>query len=201
MSDLFHPRSPLAELMPAAGRPSQPSEAGLYLSERRFLGHLNLRGDPKSREFLEASQKCLAMNLPVEPNTVLENRDLAAFWLGPDEWLLQTPPGQEGRIAGGLRDALHGLFFAVTDLSSGQTVIRISGPHAVDVLSKGCSLDLHPKVLGPARCAQTLVAKTTVLIRRLEESSKFDLTVRRSFAEYLVLWLRDAAEEYGVAVI
>ncbi len=201
MPDVIHPRSPLAESMPAVGRPSRPSEAGVYLTERRFLGHLNLRGDAKSREFLEASQKCLAMNLPVEPNTVLENRDLAAFWLGPDEWLLQTPPGQGGGIAGELRDALHDLFVAVTDLSSAQTVLRISGHHAVDVLSKGCSLDLHPKALGRGRCAQTLVAKTMVLIRPLEESSSFDLTVRRSFAEYAVLWLRDAAEEYGVAVI
>jgi len=201
MSDVINPRSPLAELMPAEGRPSQRSQAGVYLSERRFLGHLNLRGDAKSGGFLEASRKCLAVNLPLEPNTVLENGDLAAFWLGPDEWLLQTPPGREGRIADELRVALHGLFFAVTDLSSGQTVIHISGHHAVGVLRKGCSLDLHPKVFGPGRCAQTLVAKTMVLIRRLEESSSFDLTVRRSFAEYFVLWLRDAAEEYGGAVI
>lgn len=126
-----------------------------------------------------------------------EGRELSALWLGPDEWLLLTQQDQEAGIIHTLREALGGLFAAVTDISSGQTVINIRGEDARDVLAKGCSLDLHRRVFGPGRCAQTHIAKAAVLISLRDESPSFDLIVRRSFAEYLGLWLRDAAQESG----
>ncbi len=33
------------------------------------------------------------------------------------------------------------------------------------------------------------------------DSPSFELTVRRSFADYTALWLQDAALEYGCAVV
>ena len=127
-----------------------------------------------------------------------ESRELTALWLGPDEWLLLTPPDREAGIAQALRNSLGNLFFAIIDISSGQTVINIRGNQARDVLAKGCSLDLHPRHFYPGCCAQTHIAKATVLIRQQDHSPSFDLVVRRSFAEYLALWLKDAAQEYGL---
>jgi sarcosine oxidase subunit gamma len=170
------------------------------MTQRPSLGHLNLRGAPGDPAFLHAVETVLGFGLPLEPNTVADSRDLAALWLGPDEWLLLTPPDQEAGVARALRDALGGLHVAVTDVSGGQTVINISGDHARDVLAKGCSLDLHPRVFGPGHCAQSLVAKAGVTIRQIDDSPSFDLIVRRSFAEYLALWLEDAAQEYGFGV-
>jgi sarcosine oxidase subunit gamma len=61
------------------------------------------------------------------------------------------------------------------------------------VLSRGCALDLHPRVF-TGRCAQTLVARTQAVL--VEESGEFLVLVRSSFAGYLGEWLLDAAVEY-----
>ena len=139
------------------------------------------------------------MSVPVQPNTYTENHGVTALWFGPNEWLLITPPRNEGDIARQLRGALQGLFFSLTDVTHGETVIRIRGDRTLDVLRKGCSLDLHPTVFGSGCCAQTLLGKAGIAIRWVDPSPSFDLIVRRSFAEYLALWLRDAGEEYGFA--
>ena len=204
MSEKIRRESPLAQFNAIEGRVSPSDGAGVELCEWPFLGHLNLRGDSSDEVFLKAVEGVVGVGLPLEPNMVAENRGLTALWLSPNEWLLLTPSGQETGIAEALRDALGDLFAAVTDVSGGQTVINIRGHHVRDVLNKGCTLDLHPRVFGSGQCAQSNIAKTVALIRPIasgDDLPSFDLIVRRSFAEYLGLWLKDAAQEYGVAVI
>ncbi|MDT7677764.1 MAG: sarcosine oxidase, subunit gamma, partial [Pseudonocardiales bacterium] len=77
---------------------------------------------------------------------------------------------------------------------------------AREVLEQGCPLDLHPRVFGPGRCVQTMLARAQVVIWRpasdatdgAEDSpgETFRLLVRGSFAGYLAAWLTDAAGEY-----
>jgi sarcosine oxidase subunit gamma len=183
--------------VPASAVKTPPAKAGVHLTEQRF-GALNLRGNPADAAFLGGIERQLGFALPLKPNTTAEHGSKATVWLGPDEWLVLTPLGEEVGVAAGLRQALAGVFFTVTDITHGQVVLRLSGRSVRDVLSKGCSLDLHPKGFGPGRCAQTLLAKVGVTLRWVDDEPTFDLIVRRSFAEYLMLWLRDAAEEYGV---
>ena len=205
MSELTTPNdasreSPLFQFFASRRGVGRPAEPGVSLGERAFLGHVNLRGDPEDAAFLDAVQGVLGVGLPTEPNTVAEGDGVGALWLGPDEWLLITPPSLETQLDEALREALDDTFAAVTDVSGGQIVISIQGSHARDVLAKGCSLDLHPRVFSPGHCAQTLVASVGAIIRQIDEKPSFDLIVRRSFAEYLALWLEDAAQEYGLEV-
>jgi len=193
--------SPLAGL---AGQPDPAHVPAVTLGERAFLGHVNLRGDPADAGFLEAVRGVLGLALPLAPDTfVARGRGKArreALWLGPDEWLVLTPPDAEGQTIGDLCAALAVQHAAVTDLSSGQTVFALAGARARDVLGKGCPLDLHPREFGTGRCAQSYIAKTNALVRQTGDAPAFEIVVRRSFAEYLWLWLRDAAEEYGFVV-
>jgi sarcosine oxidase subunit gamma len=200
MPDTLCRRSPLSNLASAtvlSGR----AEAGVILTERPFCGHLNLRGNPNEHAFIAGAERSLGLALPLQTNMVSSNSSVAALCLGPDEWLLITPPSVEHEVACGLRDILRGLSFAVTNITDGQTIFRLYGSSATDVLRKGCSLDLHPRTLRPGCCAQTSIAKAGVLIHYVDQSPSFELVVRRSFAEYLALWLKDAATEYGFRVI
>ena len=194
-------QSPLSRFFRTAGACSRADDASVVISERPFLGHLNLRGDPEDMGFTSAAEAVLGLALPMEPNAVAVNGALLALWLGPDEWLVVTPPIAQIRLSESLEAALRGKHAAVTDLTGGQTVITLSGPRVCDVLAKGCPLDLHPSVFKPGHCAQTLVAKANVTIRCVDDSPSFELVVRRSFAEYTALWLHDAALEYGPAVV
>ena len=194
-------QSPLSRFFGTVGAGSRADGAAVIISERPFLGHLNLRGDPGDVGFTSAAAAVLGFALPTEPNTVAAKGALLALWLGPDEWLVMTPPTTQTRLFDSLEAAFHGMHVAVTDVTGGQTVITLSGPRARDVLSKGCPLDLHPAVFKPADCALTLVAKANVTIRCVDDSPSFELIVRRSFAEYTALWLHDAALEYGAVVV
>ena len=194
-------QSPLSRFFRTAGACSRADDASVVISERPFLGHLNLRGDPEDMGFTSAAEAVLGLALPVEPNAVAVNGALLALWLGPDEWLVVTPPTAQIQLSESLEAALYGMHAAVTDVTGGQTVITLGGPRARDVLAKGCPLDLHPAVFKAGDCAQTLVAKANVTICCVDDSPSFELVVRRSFAEYTALWLHDAALEYGPSVV
>ena len=190
--------SPLIEFN--AAERSALAERGVRLREKPFLGHVNVRGDTGDNAFLNAVKTAAGIDLPLEANTYSTGGDVTALWLGPNEWLLICPVDGGSSIADALRKSLGDTFASVTEISGGQTVINIAGEHARDVLAKGCSLDLHPRVFGPGRCAQSLVAKAGVTLRQNDVSPSFDLIVRRSFADYLAQWLEDAAAEYGLEV-
>lgn len=200
MSEAIARESPLVRFGLAARATPASGSAGVIACERPFLGHLNLRGDPDDARFVAAVREVAGVAPPVAPNTVREAQGNVLCWLGPDEWLLVTPGELKVPIDGQLRKALTGVRAAVTDVSGGQTIVLLRGDAARDVLAKGCPLDLHPRVFDVGRCAQSHLAKAPVLIRQLDREPAFEIVVRRSFADYLWLWLEDAAAEYGLAV-
>src|SRR3546814_1764883 len=124
-------------------------------------------------------------------------RSYALWWLGPDEWLAQSTDAIPARLEGELRARLDNLFAATVDVTSSYTTILLSGKHAGDVINKGCPLDLHPGVFGPDQCAQSLVFKSAIALRK-QQDGVWNLIVRRSFADYAVRMLADAAAEYEI---
>ena len=192
--------SPLVEFLATRGGLQTTEESGVSLYERPFMGHINLRGNPSDRAFLRAVEAALGTSVPLEPNTLIQRQEVTALWLGPNEWLILTSPDQRQQTAGDLASSVSYFPAAVTDVSSSQTVINLQGPRVREVLNKSCTLDLHPRAFVPGRCAQTNLAKTTVIVWQLDDPLSFEVIVRRSFADYLARWLADAAREYGLTV-
>jgi sarcosine oxidase, subunit gamma len=189
MPDRPRPESPLIRFEHTPRSDADDAGADVPIYERPFLDHVNLRGDGTDPAFVEAVEPVLGTPLPLTPNRWRSFGDLRVFWLGPEEWLLITQAGEGSAMADDLRQATDGLHAAITVISGGQTVIGIEGPQAADLLSRGCTVDLHPRAFGEGCCAQTLVAKAPALIWRLPDDRGFELAIRRSFAEYLWLWL------------
>ncbi len=200
MSEPFAAESPLAEFF-GSTRPPVPDEpSGAVLTERPPHGQLNLRGDPARPAFLDGVRRALGFDLPLDPNTTADADDLAALWLGPDEWLILTPADRAEEVAGRLRAEFRAEFTAITDVSAASAVIRLTGPRVRDVLAAGCPLDLHPRAFHVGRCAQTILAKATATIVQVDDAPTFDLFVRRSFADYVARWLEDAGREFDLVV-
>jgi sarcosine oxidase subunit gamma len=172
-------------------------DTGLVLAELNVPGQINVRGRASDAAFLTAAGSVLEARLPVSPNTVQTGGDLTILWLGPDEWLILTAPGEEATIIARLRDALGRVHAAVTDVSGNRARLRLAGPNARNVLAKGCSLDLHPSRFGPGQCAQTLIVRAGAILHQIDDRPTYDLYPLRSFAEYLWMWLSDAMTEYG----
>jgi len=131
-------------------------------------------------------------SLPTERNTVAGDESRAALWLGPDEWLVVGPPGSEAA----LETELRATGATVVDVSANRTTLELRGPRARELLEFGCPIDLDPRVFGPGRCAQTLLARANVLIWFVADDPEpiYRLLVRPSFAAYVAAWLADAAD-------
>lgn len=176
------------------GAPNGPS--GVALSDRRFVGQINLRARGEAAIAVGAA---LGYALPVEANTTIGSGVSRACWLGPDEWLLICDDGQRGELMKRLDEALVGHAYAATDITDSRAVLRLAGACARPVLAKGCPLDLHSRSFGVGRVAQSLVARANAMILPIEGGG-YDLFVARSFAAYLWAWLLDAGAEYGIRV-
>lgn len=201
MAENYQRQSPLAHLHLEARALAPRVEAGVLMREQSLKGQLALRGNPRSRKFKSVVKKVFGAVLPVEANTAAEGkRGHRLLWLGPDEWLAVVPDGHEAKAALDLEAAMPEEHFGVVDVSGSRTIISLSGPRARDVLNKGCSLDLHPRVFATGQCAQSSLARCHMLLHQVADTPAYDVYVHRSFADYLWRWLEDAAKEYGVAI-
>ena len=162
------------------------------IREVPFLAQLNLRVDPTDASALAAAAGVLGFGLPVEPNGVSGSGAVAALWLGPDEWLVVASPGKGEDLEQRLGRALGGSFRALVDVSASRTTLELCGPSARAALESGCPIDLHPRVFRAGQCAQTLVARASVILWQLTEEPRYRLLVRPSFAAYVAAWLTDA---------
>ncbi len=155
---------------------------------------LNIRG-PATEMFAGAVEGVFGVVPPLGPNRWAGTRDRAALWLGPDEWLLLASDGSSRALEQSLREVCaEEPWLAVTDLSHNYTTLRLSGCCGRELLAKGCALDLHPTAFQAGACAQTLLARTRVILRAVDDA--IELWIRNSFASYTAQWLLDAAAEY-----
>lgn len=159
------------------------------------LDYINLRGRAGDAEFRDAVGSALQQGLPVTPNTWTKGPQ-SVYWLAPDEWLIASPDAADlfARLG-----TIAGKSFSTANWQSGAFAqMRLTGDAASEVLAKGCTLDLHPQSFLAGHCAQTLLAKTGILLAYDDNRPAWSLIVRRSFAEYLALWLAHAGKEFGI---
>lgn len=174
-------------------------QAGIEMTIRSDLGSVNLRGDADNPSFIGAAEKVLGQSLPVTANAISSGpREI--FWLGPNEWLVLATETEAGSLATTLADALDGMHAAVNVVSGGQIAMTLSGDRVRELLSKGCTIDFHPREFREGMCVQSGLAKASVVIGMPGKDDRFIVIVRRSFSDYLLHWLTDAAAEYGVRV-
>ena len=175
-------------------------DAGVVMKEDKFRGHLNLRGNPLDAAFLSAVEHVLGVALPTQANTSARKGATVVYWLCPNEWLVMVLSGTQGHVEADLRLAMGDQHIAITDISSGQTLVNLSGTHLAEVLQKSTVYDCHPDNFPVGKVVQTTFAKTGTTLCKLEDGS-MDLVIRRSFADYFFLWLQDASEEYGLQIV
>ena len=192
--------SPLAACRPRVATLANAEGAGVVVRERAFLGHLILRGNAADEAFVAGVEQALGLPLPTKACglSLAAEGTSSIQWLSPDEWLIIVPGGAEFATELRLRECLGG-HFAVVNVSGGQIVLELSGTGVREVLMKSTPYDVHPASFPVGRGVGTVFAKSAALVRRVGEE-RWELVIRRSFADYLYRWLLDAAEEFGVHI-
>ena len=187
--------SPLVGIESSIASSSSGMSGRFQLTERPFMTLLTLRGD--GAMFHAAVERVLGVALPTSSGERAVAGERVAIWMGPDEWLIQSTQDMAADLERGFREALGSQHYAVVDVSSGYTVIDIEGANVRAVLASGCPLDLHPRAFVEGQCAQTHFFKAGITLCR-NGDDRFQVIVRRSFAEYGCLMLLDAAQPYLV---
>jgi sarcosine oxidase subunit gamma len=189
--------SPLAAVIGLGQRVLSVDGANVTLGELPFVDMLNIRGNAADPQFVEAVHQVTGLALPLQANTATLGAAGQLIWLGPDEWLLKLPlsgadyqhPSPAEAMETTLRSALAGKHVSLLPVGHGFTTLTVQGTGAAALLARGCPLDFHPRAFAAGALAQTHIAKCGATVLCLEPAKRYELTVRRSFADYLFRWL------------
>jgi sarcosine oxidase, subunit gamma len=152
---------------------------------------LSFRGRPSS---IPAAGDAFGVPLPQTACRFGVNGNRAAFWLGPDEWLLAATGEQASVLFAAMEKALLGYSCSLVDISHRSDAFALSGPMSDYVLNHGCPLDLSHRAFPVGMCTRTILGKATILLSR-PEPDIFHIDVWRSFAPYVWQLLDEARRE------
>jgi len=161
--------------------------AGLQLEALEPRERISLRAEESA---VTALGRALGVPLPRQPLQSQVKGDVAALWIGPDEWLVTAP------LATGLSlktSKVKAGLFSNVDISHRNAGIIVSGSKAVDTLNSGCPRDLSLEVFPVGACARTLFGKAEIILWR-QGKERFHVECWRSFADYVWKYLMAGAE-------
>ena len=174
------------------------SQASALRVSQRHMAVVNLRGNSQDPAFVHAVQQALGLGLPVNACTTLANQRLRLVWVGPDDWFVLGPQGEQAALVAALRLALGDQHAAVTDVSSGYFVVSLAGPSARDLLAQGCPMDFHPSAFHADQAATTHFYKVGITLWQTGDASGFELLVRRSFIDHFWQLAATGSREFGI---
>jgi sarcosine oxidase subunit gamma len=152
---------------------------------------LSFRGRPSA---IDAAGAAFGLALPREACRFAVNGGRTAFWLGPDEWLLQSEGEDPGTLFADMSGKLAGQSCSLVDVSHRSQPFALSGPQAGYVLNHGCPLDLSLATFPIGMCTRTIYGKVTIMLSR-PTSGIFHIDAWRSFAPYVWQLLDEARSE------
>jgi methylglutamate dehydrogenase subunit D len=178
------------------GRAQTP--AGLTVSE---LTHFNLATviarKGQSSAASQAAQVAYGASLPMRP-VITSGSEMTFVWSGPGQWLALSaalPGDTENRLGTTL-----GAHASIFDQGGSRNLLQLSGPRVRDVLAKGMSVDLHPRVFKTGDVAVTMASHLAVHLWQVDDLPVYRLLVVRTYFESLWRWLASSAAEYGCDV-
>jgi len=182
---MVEPASPLDTLLAA------PLPGGaLRLAAEPVTARVSLR--LRDAAAIDRAGEALGLALPLVANRFAASGGTSALWLGPDEWLVTSTQTDGTSLAARLAEAIGDAPASVVDVTHRSVTLRVSGVGAADALAGGCPLDLDARVFPTGAATRTVLAKTEILLQRVEPDA-FLVDVWRSFAPYAVGLLREEA--------
>jgi sarcosine oxidase subunit gamma len=190
-------QSPQAFALPEILPSPEGGAAGISIAKVTGRTLINLRCEDEIKAKLET---LFGTPLPAEPNKIASIGTRRALWLGPDETLLMIEEEQEAEFMLNLKTLLGDTHYAATPVSDAINIFRLGGTRRLDVLAKGCALDLHPASFRQEDCAQSMLAHAAITLAADAPDSLL-LFCRTSYSDYVTSWLKDAAVEYGYILL
>lgn len=164
------------------------SHSDLTLTDESYL----------SKVLIRASQgHPVAAMLPAQ-KSIRRSTGTLIVGSGPAEWyLIGTGPAKSMVVGLPIEGGIG--FASWVDVTHGRALMRISGEHSAQLLSKLCSVDLADRTTPNASAFRTAIAAVTTDIIRDDEAGtrSYLLHCERSSGSYLFDALLDAGREFG----
>lgn len=154
------------------------------------MGRYNLRC---KRENTVALSKTLGFNLPSSIGEAAQSGNQTALKLGPDEWLLICPMEERATIKQSFSEVYPDAVHSLTEISSREISIRVSGDLAEELLSTSCPRNLAKLSTG---CGVRTIFDSVQVVLTREDDRQFRLDVWRSFAPHVLGLLAVACAEF-----
>ena len=199
MSNPLRAKSALAGVAVPGRYGRSYGEPGIVISERIGLGLATVaarRG--KADALSQAVANAYGVDLPTS-SRVIQGSQVSFIGYGPGQWLAVSASLANEALARELSAKLAGLA-SISDQSGGRTVLRISGPHARDVLAKGLPIDLDTRTFPLGSAATSAISHMGVQLWQLDDTRSYDLAIFRSVSESFWSWLTASAAEFGYVV-
>ena len=143
----------------------------------------------------EADKLAKKLKVGTAPGLATVGKDFTAIPLSPGQWMMVDHKGQSG-FAHDISAKVKKLGY-VSQQSDARVRLRVSGPQARELMSRGCRLDLHGDIAGAGFCAQTIMAQVGTLLHQVDDAPSYDLYVYSGFARSFYHWLTHSAEQFG----
>ncbi len=179
------------------GRPDEIGEAGVVLSNRICFSLVQVSAWPDTFDAIaEKVEEITGLAVTAGNHSPSSDRH-AIMPIAPGRMLVESDgPAVAEQFSKNISSGIG----AVTDLSHGRVVIRISGHKAEWVLSKGIAADFSVSAFPLCTSIASGHHDTGLTIRRVDEKT-FDLFVFTSLARDFWHWLEMAAAEVGYDVV
>ena len=134
------------------------------------------------------------LKFPTNPLTVVSNNETRILWQGPKNWLILSKNIQNDLLKE--FNKLYSLNYAVTDISHSRTIIQLEGKKVVEVLKKGCPINIDQFKMNNS--FNSIYNGITITVDILQEGvEKIRIYSLRSFGESLYHSLTDSSLEFG----
>lgn len=159
---------------------------------------INFRGDPSDTRFVDGVKIATKLTLPTATRSTTLDLRQSIIWAGPDDWFWISRELSAKEMCDSLKKSLEGLHCAVTDVSGGYEILRLSGKSVTEVLAQGCPLDFHETQFKTGQSAGSVFFKASIWIWKVDDAPTFELLVRTSFKKYVSLVLETVCTEYPI---
>ena len=134
------------------------------------------------------------LKFPTNPLSVVSNNETRILWQGPKNWLILSKNIQKDLLKE--LNKLDSLNYAVTDISHSRTIIQLEGKKVVEVLKKGCPINIDQFKMNNS--FNSIYNGITITVDILQEGvEKIRIYSLRSFGESLYHSLTDSSLEFG----
>jgi sarcosine oxidase, subunit gamma len=172
-----------------ASRNSSPAGA-VSLAVQPDAAKFIFRGRPPSFALVA---EIFGVELPQSANRFNKKGKRKAYWLGPDEWMLEAVEENPTDLFSAMSQKLATYSCSLVDVSHRSDALEIRGSRSEYVLNHGCPLDLSEQKFPVGMCTRTVLGKSPILLSRTERDV-FCIDVWRSFSTYVWLLLDEARQ-------